>query len=101
MGYLYLVGFKGQPYGREDDLNYALRELLDEHCSFCQPAGKYNTFENRHEDQHLSEICWLIQKIGYIHRDYYALIDVLREQHEKVLGYKPESWFDTFHSREL
>ena len=40
MGFLYLVAFKGQPYGHEDDFNYALRELLDEHCSYCIPAGK-------------------------------------------------------------
>ena len=98
VGYLYLVGFKGQSHGGEDDLNYALRALLDEHCSFCEPVGKYNIFENRNGIHHLSEICWLIQKIGYYDRDYYALIDELREQHEKVLGYKPESWFDTFHS---
>ena len=40
MGFLYLVAFKGQPYGHEDDFNYALRELLDEHCSYCIPVGK-------------------------------------------------------------
>ena len=29
MGFLYLVGFKSQPYGHEDNFNNALREILD------------------------------------------------------------------------
>ena len=97
MGYLYLVGFKGQPYGREDDLNYALRELLDEHCSFCEPAGRYNTFENAHENRHLSEICWLMQETRI---NPNSLIDVLRNKYEEMHGHQPESWFETFHSRQ-
>ena len=34
VGYLYLIGFIGEPYGKEYDFNYALRELLNEHCSY-------------------------------------------------------------------
>ena len=53
MAYLYLVAFKGQPYGREDDFNYALRELLGEHCSYTSswqdkvfgPAPLGNTWQ--------------------------------------------------------
>ena len=100
MGFLYLVGFKGQPYDREDDFNYALRELLDEHCSYCTPAGRTEVFRPYTPEQNLAEICWLLQEIGYTSRDYWELIDELREKYEKVKGYKPQSWFDTFHSRE-
>lgn len=100
MGFLYLVGFKGQPYGREDDCNYALRELLNEHCSYCTPSGRTEVFKPYTPEQNLAEICWLLQEIGYTSRDYWELIDELREKYEKVKGYKPKSWFDTFHSRE-
>ena len=101
MGYLYLVGFKGEPYGREDDFNYALRELLHEHCSYCIPAGRTEVFGPNTPEQHLAEICWLLQEIGYTSRDYWDLIDDLREKYEKVKGHKPQSWFDAFHGREI
>ena len=97
MGFLYLVAFKGQPHGHEDDLNFALRELLDEHCSYCIPAGETEVFGPYTPKQSLAEICWLLQEIGYTQREYHDLIDQLREKHEKVKGYKPTSWFDTFH----
>ena len=101
MGFLYLVGFKGQPYGHEDDFNYALRELLDEHCSYCTPAGKTEVFVPYTPEQSLAEICWLLQEIGYTQCEYHDLIDQLREKHAKVKGYKPASWFDAFHCREI
>ena len=83
MGCLYLVGFKSQPYGHEDDFNYALRELLDEHCSYCTPAGKTEVFGPYTPEQSLAEICWLLQEIGYTQREYHDLIDQLREKHER------------------
>ena len=39
MAQLYLVAFKENNNGTEPEENYALRELLDEHCSYCIPAG--------------------------------------------------------------
>ena len=101
MGYLYLVAFKGQNYGREDDFNYALRELLNEHCSYCTPAGRTEVFGPYTPEQRLAEICWLLQEIGYTSRDYWDLIDDLREKYEKVKGHKPQSWFDAFHGHEI
>ena len=101
MGFLYLVGFKSQPYGHEDDFNYALRELLDEHCSYCTPAGKTEVFGPYTPEQSLAEICWLLQEIGYTQREYHDLIDQLREKHAKIKGYKPASWFDYFYGREI
>ena len=101
MGFLYLVGFKSQPHGHEDDFNYALRELLDEHCSYCTPAGKTEVFGPYTPEQNLAEICWLLQEIKYTQREHHDLIDHLREKHEKVNGYKPASWFDVFHGREI
>jgi hypothetical protein len=101
MGYLYLVTFKGQNYGREDDFNYALRELLNEHCSYCTPAGRTEVFGPYTPEQRLAEICWLLQEIGYTSRDYWDLIDDLREKYEKVKGHKPQSWFDAFHGHEI
>ena len=101
MGFLYLVGFKSQPYGHEGDVNYALRELLDEHCCYCTPAGKTEVFGPYTPEQSLAEICWLLQEIGYTQREYHDLIDQLREKHEKVKGYKPSSWFNAFHGREI
>ena len=100
MAFLYLVGFKSLPHGGEDDINYALRELLEEHCSYCDPAGR-NEVRGSKSYQSLAEICWLLQEIGYTQRDYHDLIDHLREKHEKVKGYKPLSWFDAFHGREI
>ena len=44
MGFLFLVGFKGQPHGHEDDFNYALRELLEEQYSYCKSAGSKKVF---------------------------------------------------------
>ena len=49
----------------------------------------------------MAEICWLLQEIGYTQRDYHDLIDHLREKHEKVKGYKPQSWFDAFYGQEI
>ena len=49
----------------------------------------------------MAEICWLLQEIGYTEREYHDLIDRLREKHEKVKGYKPASWFDTFCGRDI
>ena len=91
MGFLYLVGFKSQPYGHEDDFNYALRELLEEHCSYCAPAGETEVFGSYTPKQ----------EIGYTQSEYHDLIDHLREKHEKVKGYKPLSWFDAFHGRDI
>jgi hypothetical protein len=93
MGYLYLVAFKGQNYGREDDFNYALRELLNAHCSYCTPAGRTEVFGPYTPEQRLAEICWLLQEIGYTSRDYWDLIGDLREKYVKVKGHKPQSWF--------
>ena len=101
MGFLYLVGFKGQPYGHEDDVNYALRELLEEHCSYCTRAGRTEVFGPDTPKQSLAEICWLLREIGYAEGQYHDLIDHLREKHEKVKGYKPASWFDTFYGRDV
>ena len=55
MAFLYLVAFKGQPYGHEDDVNYALRELLEEHCSYCNPAGRTEVFGPYTPKQSLAE----------------------------------------------
>ena len=101
MGYLYLVGFKGQPYGQEEDVNCALRELLDEHFSYCIPAGKTEVFGPFAPEQSLAKICWLLHEIGYTQREYHDMIDHLREKNEKVKGFKPASWFDAFHGREI
>ena len=90
MAYLYLVAFKGQPYGREDDFNYALRELLGEHCSYCIPAGRTEVFGPSTPGHHLAEICWLLQEVGYTSRSYWELIDQLRDQYEKINGCKPQ-----------
>ena len=96
-----MIGFKGEPYGREDDFNYALRALLNEHCSYCIPAGKTEVFGPHTPKQSLAEICWLLQEIGYTSRDYWSLIDDSCEKYEKVKGHKPQSWFDEFHGREI
>tara|TARA_B100002052_G_scaffold133316_1_gene122537 strand:+ start:714 stop:872 length:159 start_codon:yes stop_codon:yes gene_type:complete len=40
MAQLYLVAFKENKNATEPEENYALRELLEEHCSYCKPAGK-------------------------------------------------------------
>ena len=100
MGYLYLIGFKGEPYGREDDFNYALRELPNEHCSYCIPAGKTEVFGPHTPKQSLAEICWLLQEIGYTSRDYWDLVYDLREKYEKVKGHKHQSWCDEVHALE-
>ena len=100
MAYLYLVAFKGQPYGREDDFNYALRELLGEHCSYCIPAGRTEVFGPSTPGQHLAEICWLLQEVGYTSRSYWELIDQLSDQYEKINGCRPPSWSEVFHSRD-
>ena len=78
-----------------------MRELLNEHCSYCTPAGRTEVFGPYTPEQHLAEICWLLQEIGYTSRDYWNLIDRLREQYEKINGHKPQSWFDAFHGHEI
>ena len=100
MAYLYLVAFKGQPHGHEDDFNYALRELLGEHCSYCIPAGRTEVFGPNTPEQHLAEICWLLQEIGYTSRSYWELIGQLRDQYEKINGCKPRAWYEVFCSRD-
>ena len=39
MAQLYLIAFKQNNNNTEPEENYALRELLDQHCSYCIPAG--------------------------------------------------------------
>lgn len=96
MAYLYLVAFKAQTNGSEDDINYALRELLDEHCSYSIPAGKTEVFGPYTPKHKLAEICWLMQQIGFTENDYYDVIANLRALYTKTKGHKPETWFDTF-----
>ena len=66
MGFLYLVGFKGQPYGREDDVTYALRELLEEHCSYCNPAGRTEVFNPYTPAQSLAP--QILRSLGRVHQ---------------------------------
>ncbi|WP_186483845.1 hypothetical protein [Synechococcus sp. A15-127] len=101
MAQLYLVAFKEQNYGTEPEVNYALRELLDEHCSYCTPACKTEVFGPHTPEQSLAEICWLLQEVGYTQLAYHDLIDLLREKYEKVNGYKTPSWYETFYGREI
>jgi len=101
MAYLYLVAFKQEFNGSEGDINYALRELLEEHCSYCIPAGKTEVFGPYTPKQKLAEICWLMQEIGYTENDYYDVIDNLRALYTKTKGHEPETWFDTFFGRGL
>ena len=75
--------------------------MLNEHCSCCTRAGRTEVFGPNTPEQHLAEICWLLQEIGYTSRYYWDLIDDLREKYEKVLGHKPQYWFDEFHGREI
>ena len=96
MAQLYLVAFKEENYGTEPEENYALRELLDEHCSYCIPAGKTEVFGPYTPKYLLAEICWLAQEIGYTSLDYWELIDKLREKYKKIKGYEPKRWIDNF-----
>jgi hypothetical protein len=96
MAQLYLVAFKEQNYGTEPEANYALRELLDEHCSYCIPAGKTKVFGPYTPKYKLAEICWLAQEIGYTSRDYWELIDELREKYKKIKGHDPKEWIENF-----
>ena len=96
MGFLYLVAFKGQPYGHEDDFNYALRELLDEHCSYCIPAGKTEVWGPYAPNQSLVEINWLTQEMSFTSLDYSELINSLRAAYKKIHGYEPPRWSKYF-----
>ena len=92
MAQLYLVAFKEENYGTEPEENYALRELLDEHCSYCIPAGKTEVFGPSTPKYKLAEICWLTQEIGYYSNDYWELIDELRSKYKKIKGHEPPEW---------
>lgn len=96
MAQLYLVAFKEENYGREPEENYALRELLNEHCSYCIPAGKTEVFGPHTPKYKLAEICWLAQEIGYTSNDYWDLIDALREKYKKIKGHEPPEWINYF-----
>ena len=96
MAQLYLVAFKEENYGTEPEENYALRELLDEHCSYCIPAGKTKVFGPYTPENKLAEICWLTQEIGYLSQDYWELIDELRAKYKKIKGHEPPQWIDYF-----
>ena len=74
--------------------------MLGEHCSYCIPAGKTEVFGPNTSEQHLAEICWLLQEIGYTTRRYWELIDQLRNQYEKINGRKPRDWYEVFYSRD-
>ena len=78
MAQLYLVGFKEENYVREPEENYVLRELLNEHRSYCIPAGKTEVFAPYTPKYKLAEIFWLAQEIGDTSHDYWELIDALR-----------------------
>lgn len=96
MAQLYLVAFKEENYGTEPEENYALRELIEEHCSYCIPAGKTEVFGPYTPEQKLAEICWLTQEIGYLSQDYWELIDELRAKYKKIKGQEPPQWIDYF-----
>ena len=83
MSQLYLVAFKEENYGTEPKENYALRELLKQHCSYCIPAGKTEVWGPYTPKQSLAEICWLTQEIGFISLDYSELINNLRAAYRK------------------
>ena len=89
MAQLYLVAFKEENYGREPEENYALRELLKQHCSYCIPAGKTEVWGPDTHEQKLAEICWLTQEIGYYSQDYWELIDELRAKYKNIKGHEP------------
>ena len=97
MAQLYLVAFKEENYGTEPEENFALRELLDEHCSYCIPAGKTEVFGPYTPKYKLAEICWLAQEIGYTSRDYWDLIDELRDKYTKIHGHDSPEWHKYFH----
>ena len=92
MAQLYLVAFKENNNDTEPEENYALRELLDEHCSYCIPAGKTEVFGPYTPKFKLAEICWLTQEIGYYSQDYWDLIDELRAKYKKIKGHEPPEW---------
>ena len=76
-----------------------LRELLDEHCSYCIPAGRQKSLVPTRLSRAWQKSAGYCRRLD-THNDYHDLIDHLREKHEKVNRYKPQSWFDTFHGRE-
>ena len=92
MAQLYLVAFKENNNGTEPEENYALRELLNEPCSFCIPAGKTEVFGPYTPKYKLAKICWLTQEIGYLNQDYWELIDELSAKYKKIKGHEPPEW---------
>ena len=94
MAQLYLVAFKETNNGTEPEENYALRQLIEEHCSYCIPAGKTEVFGPYTPKQNLAEICWLVQEIGYLSRDYREMIDELREKYTNSKGQRPPKWHE-------
>ena len=96
MAQLYLVAFKENNYGPEPEENYALRELLQQHCSYCIPAGKTEVWGPYTPEQCLAEICWLTQEIGFTSLDYSELINNLRATYMKIHGYEPPEWSKYF-----
>ena len=96
MAQLYLVAFKENNNGTEPEENYALRELLQQHCSYCIPAGKTTVWGPDTHEQRLAEICWLTQEIGYYSGDYKDLIDELRAKYTKIMGLEPPEWSKYF-----
>ena len=100
MAQLYLVAFKEHSDGSEGDINYALREVIEEHCSYCLPAGKTEVYGPYTPGKKLAEICWLMQEVGFEESDYWDLIDELRSRYERKYGQKSPSWHESFPSRE-
>ena len=92
MAQLYLVAFKENNNGIEPEENYALRELLNEHCSYCITAGKTEVFSPYTPKYKLAKICWLTQEIGYLSQDYWELIDELIAKYKKIKGHEPPEW---------
>ena len=96
MAQLYLVGFKEENYVREPEENYVLRELLNEHRSYCIPAGKTEVFAPYTPKYKLAEIFWLAQEIGDTSHDYWELIDALRAKYKKLKGHELPEWSKYF-----
>ena len=108
MGFLYLVGFKGQSYGHEDEVNYALREnmtreeFIKEVTDGLAPPPKYfplNVKMNKSGYDSIDRV--LSRGLNPLGPDYFeaiaketeALILDVRHQDEFVKGYVPQSIF--------
>ena len=96
MAQLYLVAFKEENYVTEPEENFALRELLKQHCSYCIPAGKTEVWGPYTPEQSLAEIFWLTQEMSFTSLDYSELINSLRAAHKKIHGYEPPRWSKYF-----